>query len=99
MQIGVRQQCEVASAFDRGIYLALVMRACTGQSRRHDLAVFLDEVLQRVDILVVHLLHLRYGEAAKLLALEQRVLLLTFFFELALVELFAKCHDVGSCIQ
>ena len=47
----------------------------TRQTSRHDLAVFLDEVAQRFDILVVDLFDVFSREAAELLALEKRILL------------------------
>ena len=51
------------------------MRLRAGQASRHDLAVFLDEVAQRLDILVVDLLNVFSREAAELLALEKGILL------------------------
>ena len=51
------------------------MRLRTGQASRHDLAVFLDEIAQRVDILVVDLFNVFSREAAELAALEKRILL------------------------
>lgn len=44
---------------------------------RHDLAVFLDEILERVDVLVVDRFNAFGREAAELLALEERVLLVS----------------------
>jgi hypothetical protein len=86
VQVGVRQQRQVAGALDGGVDLALVVRLGAGQTCWHDLAVFLDEVLQGVDVFVVNLFNASGGEAAELLALEQRVLLfaLEFFFSLFL---------------
>ena len=94
MQVGVRQQREVACALDGGVDLALVVRLGAGQTCRHDLAVFLDEVFQGVNVLVVNLLNSSCGEAAEFLALEQWVLLLALFFqlELVLVEFFTECN-------
>ena len=66
-------QREKARALDRHRQLALVARLGAGDARRHDLAVFLDEVLQDLDVLVVDLLDAFGGEAAELLALEQVV--------------------------
>ena len=43
------------------------------QTSRHDLAVFLDEVLERVDVLVVDRFNAFGRKAAELLALEERV--------------------------
>src|SRR5512132_3058766 len=73
VEIGVRQQREIARALDRRRELALVTRLRAGDARRHDLAVLLDEILQNVDVLVVDLLDAFGGEAAELLALEQSV--------------------------
>ena len=94
VQIGVRQQREVAGAFDGGVHLTLVVRLGAGQTCWHDLAVFLDEVFQRVDVLVVDLFYVCGGEAAEFLTLEQWVLLFALFFklELVFVELFTECH-------
>ena len=92
MQISVWQQREVASALDRGIDLALVMRLGSGQACWHDFAVFLNEVLQSVNVLVIYLLNTGGSKAAEFLALEQRVLLLTLLLELALVEFLTECH-------
>ena len=94
VQVGVRQQRKVAGALDGGVNLALVVRLGAGQTCRHDLAVVLDEVLQGVDVFVVNLFHVCSGEAAELLALEQRVLLFALLFKLSFVfvELFTECH-------
>jgi hypothetical protein len=94
VQIGVWQQREVACALDGGVNLALVVRLGTGQACWHDLAVFLDEVLQGVDVFVVDLFNVCCGEAAEFLTLEQWVLLFALFFklELVLVEFFTECH-------
>ena len=51
------------------------MRLRTGQASRHDLAVFLNEVAQGIDILVVDLFDVFNRETAELLALEERILL------------------------
>ena len=51
------------------------MRLRTGQASRHDLAVFLNEVAQGIDILVVDLFDMFNRETAELLALEERILL------------------------
>ena len=51
------------------------MRLRTREASRHDLAVFLDEVAKRFDILVVDLFDVFSREAAELLALEKRILL------------------------
>src|SRR6266849_6131106 len=71
MQIGVRQQREVARALDRRRELALVMGARAGDARRDDLAVLADEILEQLDVLVVDPLDLLGGEAAELAPLEE----------------------------
>src|ERR1700716_1417670 len=70
------------------------MRLGAGQSSRHDLAILLNEILERIDILVIHLLNMRCREAAEFFTLEQRILLFALFFELEFVfiEFFAECH-------
>jgi len=90
VQIGIREQREITSALDRSIHLTLVVRTGTCQTCRHDLAVFLYEVLERIHVLVIHLLYVGHGEAAEFLALEQRILLFTLFLEFALVEFFYR---------
>src|SRR5687767_12156093 len=75
MVVGVRGQREETRALDRRGELALEERTRAGQAGRRDLAVFADEVAQRVDILVVDLLHTGDGEAAEALAPEQQRLL------------------------
>jgi hypothetical protein len=55
MQVCVRQQREITSALDSRIQLTLIVRLGTSQASRHDLAVFLHEVLQRLDVFVVDL--------------------------------------------
>jgi hypothetical protein len=81
VQIRVRQQREKACALDCRIELALIVGLRTRQTSRRDLAVFADEVLQRFDVLVVDVLDASSREAAELLALEKRVLLLTTLIE------------------
>ena len=98
MQIGVRQQREVACALDRGVDLTLVMRLGAGQACRHDLAVFLDEILQGVDVFVVDLFNVCGGEAAEFLALEQRVLLFALFCLSLFLSNFLPNAIFGSCI-
>src|SRR5712691_13336112 len=61
-----------------------------GNARRHDLAVFLDEVLQHVDVLVVDLLDAFGSEPAELLALEQVIAALAAFAVLAFSFAFGK---------
>ena len=92
MQAGVRQQCKETRALDRGVNLALIVRLGAGQTCRHDFAVFLDEILERVDVLVINLLYACCSEAAEFLALEQRILLFTLVFHFVLVESFTECH-------
>src|SRR5205814_3723551 len=60
-------------ALDGRRQLPLIAGLGAGNARRHDLAVFLDEILQDVDVLVIDLLHALGGKAAELLALEQVV--------------------------
>src|SRR5688572_16035769 len=89
VQVGVRQQREIARALDRRAELALVARLRAGDARGHDLPVLLHEVLQDVDVLVVDRLDLLRGEAAELPPLEQRVpavALLAILLELALAS-------------
>ena len=57
------------------VELTLIVRLRTGQASRHDLAVFLNEVAQGIDILVVDLFDVFNRETAELLALEERILL------------------------
>src|SRR5438067_9007220 len=83
MQIGVRQQRQKPRTLDRRRQLALIVRLRAGDSRRHDLAVLLNEILENVGVLVVDLLHLFSGEAAELAALEQIVAALAFLAVLA----------------
>jgi hypothetical protein len=70
--VAVRHHREEARALDRGVELALVDRARAGQACGDDLAVFADEVTQRVDVLVVDFLDASDGETAEALALEQQ---------------------------
>src|SRR6187551_1779247 len=70
--VGVRQQGQEAGTLDGRVQLALVDRAGAGEAGRDDLAVFADEVTQRVDVLVVDLFDAGDGEAAEALALEQQ---------------------------
>src|SRR6266581_4277488 len=61
-----------------------------GDARRHDLAVFLDEVLQHVYVLVVDLLDAFGSEPAELLALEQVIAAFAAFAVLAFSFAFGK---------
>src|SRR5262245_46540371 len=74
VQVGVRQQRQEARTLDRVRQLALVARRGPGDARRDDLAGLVDEVLERLDVLVVDPLDLLGGEAAELAAAEQRPL-------------------------
>jgi hypothetical protein len=75
--VGVRHQREETCALDCRIQLALIVRLRTRETRRRDLAVFADEVLQRFEVLVVDVIDASGRETAELLALEERILLLT----------------------
>ena len=92
MQIGVRQQSEITGTLDSGVHLTLIMRTCASQTSRHDLAILLNEIFQRIDIFVVNLLYVSDGEAAKLFTFKQWILLFTLFFQLAFIEFFSECH-------
>src|SRR5881398_1889515 len=70
--VAVRQHRQEASALDARRQLALEERARAGQAGGRDLAVFTDEVAQRVDILVIDLLDAGDREAAEALATEQQ---------------------------
>src|SRR5437899_5537687 len=86
VEVGVGNQREKAGALDRRAELALVPGLRAGDPRRHDLAVFLDEILQDLDVLVVDFLDAFRGEAAELLALEQRVAALALLAIFLLAE-------------
>lgn len=92
MQGSVRQQGQKACALDGGVELTLIMRFGARQTGRHDLAVFLNEIFQGIDIFVINLFNVGYREAAEFFALEQRILLFAFVFVFVLVEFFTKCH-------
>lgn len=51
----------------------------TSQTSRNDLAVFLDKVAQRIEILVVDLINTGSRETAELATFKQRILLSEFF--------------------
>jgi len=70
--VAVGQHREEAGALDRGVELALENGAGAGQACRDDIAVFGNEVAQRIDVFVVDLFDTGDGEAAKALALEQQ---------------------------
>ena len=66
------------------------MRLGSGQAGRHDLAVFLNEITQRIDVLVVDHFDVFGREAAELLALKESALLVAAA-RLALTFC-TKCH-------
>src|SRR5690349_6037601 len=78
VQIRVREQSEVARALHRSRQLALVVRSRACDPRGDDLAVFADEILEQIDVLVVDPFDFLSGEAAEFPALEEllRALLL-----------------------
>src|SRR5574340_668862 len=71
MQVGVGHERQEARTLDRGAQLALVVRLGAGDAGRDDAAVFSDEFLQHLNVLVVDLNHLVGGEAAELATLEE----------------------------
>ena len=85
MQIGVRHQCQEPRALDCGAQLALETRLGAGDARRDQFAVFADEFLEDVQVLVIHFGNLFSSKAAELAALEQRtrraVFLVIFFLK------------------
>src|ERR1700742_2071484 len=97
VQVGVRQQRQETRTLDGDAQLALIVRLGAGDARRDDPAVFVDEILQHIDILVIDLLYLFHRETAEFLAAEERTrLVLVALAVLALA--FAACsspsHDV-----
>ena len=92
MQGSVWQQGQETGALDGGVYLTLVMCLGSCQTCWHDLAVFLDEIFQGIDIFVIDLLYACSGEAAEFFTFEQRILLFAFIFVFVLVKFFTKCH-------
>src|SRR4051812_2910765 len=72
---GERQQRGDARAPDRVLQLALVQRARAGDAPRKDLAALGDELLQRLQVLVVDVLDLLYAELADALAAVEELLL------------------------
>src|SRR5688500_11070868 len=84
VQIRIGQQCQEPGALDRFRKLALVARGGAGDARRADLAGLVDDVFQRLDVLVVDALALLGGDAAELAAAEERPLA---FVLLVLAEL------------
>src|SRR4029453_4471308 len=97
MQVGVRQQRQETRALDRRRQLALIVLLGSGDARGHDLAVFLDEILQDVDVLVVDFLDALGGETAELLTLEQVVAAFAALAVLAFAfcKLGASSHRAG----
>jgi len=79
--VGERQQREEAGTLDCAVELTLVVGLGASQSGRNDLAIFLDEITQGIEILVIDLINASRAEAAELAALEERILLgeLLFF--------------------
>jgi len=70
VQVGVRQQRQIARALYRRGQLPLITGLGAGDARRNDPAVLIDEVLEDLDILVVDPLDFLSGKAAELAALE-----------------------------
>src|SRR3546814_1931429 len=56
--IGVRKQGQEAGTLDGGVQLALIVCLGTSQAGRNDLAVFLDEIAQSVEIFVIALVNI-----------------------------------------
>src|SRR4029079_7348732 len=99
VQVGLGQEREKARPLDRGRQLPLVACLGAGDARRHDLAVFLHEVLQDVDVLVIDLLDALGGEAAELLALEQVIPALALLAILAFTFAFGvSSHGTGHLV-
>ncbi len=65
MAISVRQQGQVASAFDSASQLTLVFCTGTGDTAWDNLTAFGDVVFQRSDIFIVDLLNAFRGETAE----------------------------------
>ena len=72
MLVRVRQHGQKAGALDGGVDLTLVNGTGASQTRGDDLAVFSNEITQRVDVFVVHLFDIGDGETAVALALEEQ---------------------------
>ena len=70
MVVSERQQCQETRAFDRCVELTLVNSLRTRQTGWDNLAVFLNEITQSVDIFVIDLVDTRCAKAAKFAALE-----------------------------
>ena len=63
-------QGEEPCALDRYIQLTLIFGLRSGDTRRNDLAVFVDEFFQDADVFVIDLNDFFCGEAAEFLAAE-----------------------------
>ena len=99
VQIGVRQQREKPRALDRDRQLALVARLGAGDTRRNQFAVFVDEDLQDVDVLVIDFFYFLSGETAEFSATKQwiaaRAAILAFVLaEFAFTQRCSSWHDV-----
>ena len=70
MTISVRQQGQVASAFDSASQLTLIFCTSTGDTAWDNLTAFGDVVFQRSDIFIVDLLNAFLGETAELATTE-----------------------------
>ena len=70
MVIGEGQQCQKACALDRGVELALIDRLRSGQTCRNNLAVFLNEITQGIEIFVINLIDVCCAKAAKFTTFE-----------------------------
>src|SRR3546814_7737926 len=84
--IGVRQQGQEAGTLDGGVQLALIVCLGTSQAGRNDLAVFLDEIAQSVEIFVIDLVNIGSCKTAEFATFEQWVLLREFAFLFAFFE-------------
>src|SRR5512136_2860643 len=94
MHVGVGQQRQEARTLDRHRKLALIVGLGAGDTGRDDLAVFVDEVFEELDVLIVDFLDAFRSEATELAAFEQRskipiVLLLVVLWSTSASE----CHD------
>ena len=79
-------QSEETCALDRYIQLTLIFGLRSGDTRRNDLAVFVDEFFQDTDVFVIDLNDFFSGEPAKFLAAKKAAIGVTCVF-LVLVEL------------
>ena len=90
----VWEKSHEASTLDSSAQLALVAGLGAGQTSRHDLGVFLDELFQDIHILVVDLFDAGHCEAAETLALEQQRLGVALG-ALVFVEFFERGHGAS----